>query len=764
VERARSSELPTAVTRLVGREHELVELRHLLARTRLLTLVGAGGVGKTRLAVELAGRVLADYADGVRLVQLAGQTDGRLVPQTVAVACEVRDRSARPMLEQLAQILRTQHLLLVLDNCEHLLDACAAVAETLLETCPGVRILATSRERLGLAGETSWRVPSLVFPWPQAPPAPARLEDYPALQLFMERAAEVSPGFAITSEADAATLAAICYRLDGIPLALELAASRLPTLSLQELAGRLDDRFRLLTGGRRAGLARHQTLRTSLDWSHDLLTPAERAAFRRLSVFAGGWALDAAETLLGEGALDLLARLVDKSLVHRWDQRGTTRYAFLETIRAYAAELLAAAGEEAAWRERHAAYYLAFAEKAGPGVRTRDQQRCVERLDAEHDNLRAAARWFGADPTRAHDGLRLAAALWDFWQVRGYLGEAARWLESALEADPRSSPARARALDGLGVMTALRGDTERAGHLFVESAELFEALGDRAGQAEATGHAALTAAVHGDPTRGVALGHRALALARASGDRRTEGLTRYQLGWASRLDGNPDFAIRCSAEAAALAGEVGDRRGRAFALGQLGGLLLEAGRVSDALEPLREATSILGTLGDAYGLALVLSHLIAARAELGDVEAAARLLGAGQALRARIGAELLPPFQQVEEHAGAIACAGLGRAAFDAVVARGRGMSLEQLLAELSEAPVPAGPAPAGSRPAAVGILTQRERDVADLIIEGLTNRQIGDRLVIAERTVDTHVQHILAKLGCATRTQVALILAAPER
>jgi non-specific serine/threonine protein kinase len=752
------SDLPVAVTRLVGRDEELIELRQLLAHTRLLTLVGTGGVGKTRLAIELARTVQDTYADGVRLVQMVALADGQLVPQTVAVASGVRERPDRSLIEQVAQTLKDQHLLLVLDNCEHVLDACVEVAERVLTTCPRVSILVTSRERLGLTGETSWRVPSLSFPWLQTPLRIDRVGEYGAVRLFLERAVEAVPGFTITSADEASIVAAICFGLDGIPLALELAAARLSVLSLEDLAERLDDRFRLLARSHRGGLARHQTLRTSVDWSHDLLTAAEQAAFRRLSVFAGGWTLEAAEAVLGqEDALDLLARLVDKSLVQRSERGGSTRYAFLETIRAYAAERLAASGEEAEWRERHATYYLEFAEVAGPGVRARDQLRYIQELDADLDNLRAAARWFSVESQRSGQGLRLAAALWEFWQIRSYFGEASRWLEAALEAESASSLVRAEALNGLGVIYGLCGDHERSRRLFGESAQMFGVLGGLVGQAMAMCHVTLDAAMYNDARQAVELGQQALALARASGDKRTEAFAQYQLAWAYRAAGDADAALCCSAEAASRFDEVGDQRACAFAVAQLGSFLLDAGRARDALGPLHQAAATFRELGEVYGLvAQVLSHLIQAEAELGAFDAAARHLGAVRTLRAHFGAELLPAFQQVEARAEAVTRTALGRSGFEAAVAQGGGMSLEEVLAEFVDAADPAGSQAPTDWPSEWSILTNRERQVAALIAEGLSNRQIAERLVIAERTADTHVQNILGKLGYSTRTQIA--------
>ncbi len=753
------AELPAPLTRLVGRAAALNELRRLLAQTRLLTLVGAGGVGKTRLALELARGSRAAYPDGVVQVQIAALTEAALVPQAVAVVAMVREPPDRPLLEQLAHTLRDRQLLLVLDNCEHLLDACAELVGTLLASCPRLSILATSRERLGLTGETVWRVPSLAFPWPQAQLALDKLVDYAAVQLFMDRVAEARPGFAIGSSPEAAAVASICYRLDGIPLALELAAARISVLGLQEIADRLDDRFRLLTGGRRAALPRHQTLRASVSWSHDLLSPSELALFRRLSVFTGGWTLEAANALTGEDVLDVLGQLVDKSLVQTSDHAGATRYALLETIRAFASERLHESGEEAAVRERHATFFLGLAEQAGPGIRGPDQQHRIEQLQVDYDNLRAAARWYGDDSARAPLGLRLAAALWEFWHVRGYLGEAARWLEGALDADSGPSPARAEALDGLGVVTALRGDNERAATLFAESETLFGVLGQQPGRVHAMSNRGIASLMRGNAVQATELAQQALAIARSTGGGWAEAYAQYALGWASRFSGDVELSVRCVADSAALFGSVGDERGRAFALHLLGPLLMDSGRAAEALGPLREAVGTFAVLEDAWGILNVLSQTVRLVAELGEFQHAARLLGASRALRERIGAELLPVLQQPEERGAALARSHLDEPAFEAAVLAGRGLSLDEAIAEVlrptqtsaSRSLVPGTVPP--------GMLTRREHEVAELIAEGLTNRQIADRLIIAERTADTHVQNILAKLGCVSRAQIAALI-----
>jgi predicted ATPase/class 3 adenylate cyclase len=396
---ARPHNLPLQLTSFVGRERELGEVARRLGAVRLLTLTGAGGVGKTRLALQTAAGLVEAHPDGVWLVELAPLADPALVPQAVAAAVGVREEPGRPLVATLADALRPKHLLLLLDNCEHLLDAAAALAAALLRACPGVRVLATSREALGLAGEAPYRVPSLALPAPGSTPpvaAPARPE---AVTLFVERAAVAQPAFAVTDRT-APAVVEVCRRLDGIPLAIELAAARVRVLPVEQLLARLDDRFRLLTGGGRTVPPRQRTLRATVEWSHALLSEAERALFARLAVFAGGFSLEAAEAVgAGDGVptdevLDRLSRLVDQSLVVADEAAdGTARFRLLETLRQYAGERLAASGEAAAARDRHAAFYLALAEASRPPAAEHHDGAWLARLEREHDNLRAALAW-----------------------------------------------------------------------------------------------------------------------------------------------------------------------------------------------------------------------------------------------------------------------------------------------------------------------------------------------------------------------------------
>lgn len=417
--------LPASLTSFVGREHELTEVRELLRHTRLLTLTGTGGVGKTRLALEAARTVTDEYPDGVWLVELAALTDPVVVPQAVATVLGVREQPGQAVADALGDGLGTRRMLLVLDNCEHLVDACAALVDMVLRAAPKVHVLATSREALRVVAETVYRVPSLGLPTEQWVPSPDRLTAYEAVLLFVERARAACPGFGVTDENSRAVLD-VCQRLDGIPLALELAAARLRHLAVEQLAARLHDRFRLLTAGSRTALPRQQTLRATLEWSFDLLTEEERVLFRRLAVFAGGFSLAAAEAICaGEGiaeeqVLDLVAGLVDQSLVLTEEQHGDVRYRLLETVRQYGQEQLDAAGETTALRRRYRDWYVALAEQACQGLRERHPAIWLQTIEREQDNLRALLQTSTTATNAAEARRSLWEVLWRYWELRGH--------------------------------------------------------------------------------------------------------------------------------------------------------------------------------------------------------------------------------------------------------------------------------------------------------------------------------------------------------
>ncbi|HEY6073990.1 MAG TPA: tetratricopeptide repeat protein, partial [Anaerolineales bacterium] len=472
------------------------EIRQLLSEHRLVTLTGSGGVGKTRLCLEVAADSLERFPDGVWLAELAPVAAASLIPQTLLSIFNLREDQHRPALNVLIDYLRDRSELLVMDNCEHLIAACAEISEALLHACPKLRILASSREALGIAGEFAYRVPSLKTPDPAHLPAIAELEQVDSIRLLLARAAAVKPGFKLTDE-NAAFLAQICARLDGIPLAIELAASRLKVLSAEQIASRLDDRFRLLTGGSRTALPRQQTLRAMIDWSYSLLSEAERTLFRRLAVFVGGWTLQAAESVCGEqgmdeDVLDLLARLVEKSLILMDDFADQVRYHRLETIRQYSRERLFETDEVETLRDRHLRYFVQFAESADENLQAGEQIIWQQRMSAEIDNLRAALDWgLSKHPDSA---LRIAGASNLFWTAGGFSAEGFRWTQDALDQVARSplpdgvgeaqrQLARAKALRGLARLYLGLGDNASARRVAEESVALFRAGQDRRGLA-----------------------------------------------------------------------------------------------------------------------------------------------------------------------------------------------------------------------------------------------------------------------------------------
>ena len=531
---APKTNLPVQLTSFVGREREMVEVTDLLESTRLLTLAGTGGVGKTRLALAVAEGLLDAYPAGVWLAELAPLVDPALVPGAVLAALRVPEQPGRPPLVTLLEALRSQHLLLVLDNCEHLLDGCARLVEALLQACPRLRILATSREPLGLLGETRWRVPSLSLPATDEHALPASVAQCEAVQLFLERGRAVQPQFAL-SPANASVVAGVCRRLDGIPLALELAAARLSALGVADLYARLDQRFRMLTGGSPTALPRQQTLRATVEWSYALLTAQEQTLFARLCVFAGVWSLEGAEVVGAGGAiaaadvLELLVRLVDRSLVLAEEtDEGNTRYRLLETLRQYGRERLTAAGETALVQRRHAAYYLALVERAEPELTGPEQLRWLDLLEREHDNLRVALAWCldGSEQPLEEDdalvgetGMRLAAFLHWFWLYRDHNAEGLAWLERAL-ARGAAAPAamRAQALYCAGVQAGRVNDRARSQALLTQAVALCREVGDGRQLSVALGVLGWATWIGGQEEQAAAVLEESLAMARVVGE------------------------------------------------------------------------------------------------------------------------------------------------------------------------------------------------------------------------------------------------------
>jgi len=766
--------LPHSLTSFVGREREAVEVEQLLlGATRLLTLTGTGGSGKTRLALEVARSLVEVFPGGVWFVELASLAEGALVPQAVAAALGVSERPDRPLIDTLVDALREERMLLVLDNCEHLISACTHLLETLLGSCPDLRVLDTSREILGLRDETVWPVPPLSGP-PHGRPPVEELEGYESVRLFVERARSREPGFTVDPE-NMRAVAEICRRLDGIPLAIELAAARVGTLDVGRISERLSGSLELLTGGSRTATRRQRTLRGALDWSCDLLTEGERKLFCRLSAFAGGWTLAAAEAVGAEpGAQDgieegevlgLLSWLVDKSLVTtRTTGDGRVRFGMLEPVRQYASERLAESGEAGVVRRRHAGFFLELAEEADPELTTGAERRVawLEQLGTERDNLRAALSWMLDEEEEL--GLRLAAALWKFWNVHS-LSEGRRWLEAALEKGSARSAARAKALNEAGWMARWQGDYGRAMALLEESFALFEELGNKPGAALALANLGTAAIFRGDGGHVVGrLREEAEALRPELSDRRASAYLLIFLAMAALdQEGDESRMIALHEESLALFRELEDVRGISMCLIPLGIAALKHGNPEKAAALLEEDLRLLRKLREKSSLIYNLLGVAGVATLRGEPARAARLWGAAQAFREATGIPMSPFLRSHYDYERYVATAraGLSEAAFDAAFSEGQTMSPDQAVEYALTTEEPASRATPALRPAP-DVLTHRQREVADLIGRGFTNRRIAQELGISEHTAITHVRNILKKLGFSSRAQIFAWTAQP--
>jgi non-specific serine/threonine protein kinase len=723
--------LPVALTSFVGRRDEMEEIARLLGTARLVTLTGAGGCGKSRLSVQVARNILESFPDGAWIAELAPLTDPGLVAQRVAAALGVREEAGRPIMETLREALGARTLLILLDNCEHLTDACRSLAAGLLEGAPGVRILATSREALGVAGEVVWRVPPLHVPDLRGPGRLTRREigRFESVRLFAERATAAAPNFSLTDQ-NADTVAQICSRLDGIPLAIELAAARVKVLPVNQILTRLEDRFRLLTSGSPTALMHQQTLRATVEWSYDLLSEKERTLFDRLSVFAGGASLEAVESVCaGESLaeaeiLDLLTHLIDKSLVVPEEGvEGAARYRMLETLREYGREALEGSGGKPGCLERHAAFYLALAEEAEPELTGSDQSAWLARLEQEHDNLRRAAEWAILTAHR-DEALRLAGSLWRFWRIHGHFDEGRRRLDAALALDVRADASgrhRAKALLGAGALARNQSDYERARVLLEESLALLRAnedlegigaalqeignvaddqgrhddalaryqeslairrrLGDRIGEAALLHNLGVVAQARGDHERARSLYRESLAIKRELGNEAGEANTLNALGSVDLDLGDFDSAKREHEQALALHRRLRHRGGIAYSLHELGRVAIAARDFNKARAFLCESLPLFEELGDRIGVAETLEHFAVLAIEQGAHAAGLELAGAASALREQLGAPATPTDRSRFEAQLSKAREALGDPTSEAHLRDGVGMAIKDALA-----------------------------------------------------------------------------------
>ncbi|MEJ8848244.1 ATP-binding protein [Variovorax rhizosphaerae] len=627
--------LPHSLTNFIGREREIAEIRQWLATTRLLTLSGAGGCGKTRLALQVASTLQGQYSDGAWLVELAPLSDPSLLPHAMAKALGISERSGQELMETATEWLASRQVLLLLDNAEHLIAACAPLADALLRRCAGLSLLVTSRERLGIEGELIYRVPSLAMP-------PARLDSTSdeeimgceAVRLFIDRAGLQRPAFQVTAT-DAPVLASICRRLDGIALAIELAATRTRVMSIQELDSRLADRFGMLTGGSRAALPRHRTLRSLIDWSHELLGAAERAVLRRVSVFAGGWSLQAAESVCSGGSvegtevLDLLASLTDKSLVMTETQGDAARFGVLETVRHYAQDRLRESGEDEATCNRQLAFFLDMAGKLLDPMQTDSElQAKLLQLDQEHDNIRAALAWCEAAPSRAEQGLALAGALHWFWRMRGHYAEGRAWIARllAIAPDVAHRDAHASAFHAAGALAYLQGDYQPAEIRHRQALAIWSREGNRRGIVRSLISLGSIANSRGEPAAARGLYEDALSIARAIDDRRSISMGLQCLGAVACDAGEYAAAQSLLEECVRVSRDIGAWRA-ALALSVLGEVRHALGDLAAAHALLLEALQGHRDLGDRPGIARTLVGLATVAHDRGDIAAAKSHLG-----------------------------------------------------------------------------------------------------------------------------------------
>lgn len=676
--------LPHSLTTFVGREKEIAQAKQLLTTTRLVTLTGAGGCGKTRLALEVATAVKDVYPDGVWLVELASVADSRLIAQTVANVFSIKEQADENLADTIVEWLSARQLLMVLDNAEHLLDHCAVLADGLLRRCARLVILVTSREHLGVAGELTYRVPSLAVPDPQQETTPEAISSVESVRLFVDRARLQQPDFEITVF-NAPVVAAVCRRLDGIALAIELAAPRVRSMSIEELRARLDERFRVLTEGSRTALARHRTLRSLIDWSYDLLSHTEKLMLQRVSVFAGGWTLEAAEQVCGDSVIeskavfDLLCSLVDKNLIVAEPKGGQTRYELLETVGHYARDRLRESQEEAQTQARHLDYFLALAEEAQPRLKGADQQVWFSRLEREHDNLRAALARSSTRGGAAAAGLRLAAALWSFWE-RGYLGEGCACLSGLLAIAPgdQDPVVRARALRGVGTLVYRRGDYPQARALLEEALALQRRLGNRLEISRCLTNLGNVAQSQRDASTARVLYEEALALKRELGDQQGIALVLNNLGIMARDEGDGLRARTLYEQGLAIQQSLGNHGAVALLLINLGGTACDRGDHRAARALFEESLTIYQELGDRHKIASLLEGFATVALASAAPSRAACLWGRAESLREELGAPLPPEELLRNNRQIATARAAVGNdSTFDQSWQRGRAMGLE---------------------------------------------------------------------------------------
>ncbi|MGW4339706.1 protein kinase domain-containing protein [Rhodococcus koreensis] len=751
--------LPIELTSFVGRRHEVAATKKLLASSRLVTLTGIGGVGKTRLALRVATAVHRHYIHGAWLVELGELADGSLLAESVAAVFGLRDHAARPTEEALVALLSTRELLLILDNCEQVVDAVVQLSEKLLRSCPGLRILATSREALEVGGEALLRVPPLTVPDPDNPPTSAGVRSYDAVSLFIDRAVVAEPTFTIT-DTNRAVVAQVCHHLEGLPLAIELAAARLRALTPDQILQRLTDRYALLTRGARSAPPRQQSLRLCIDWSYELCTPQERLVWSRLSVFAGSVDLEGAEQVCGEQftsdeLLDVMSSLVDKSILMREEQGKTLRFRLLETLREYGQDQARDSGEYLELRRRHLQWYRRLSLTAEAEWISANQLDWIDRIEREQTNLREALQF--SIEAHPESGLRIAGALYLFWSARGMYSEGRFWLDRLLDSGRGETIIRARALYAASALAGLQGDLS-AGAVFVDQLHVLEQeTSDPVIEMLSHHSAGLVAFFGGDLDSACALLERSCREARDQDDTNLYVEALLMLGLPLALTGQTDSSLNCYKQVLDTTEAVGESVYRAYALWAVGVDAWRSGSSDRATALLSEALPYLGRLvHDPVGTAMCLEALAWLAADSDDGRRAALLLAAASTLGDTAGSSPVFLPNLIGHHDDSIRYARqlIGDEAFDAAYREGKSLSVEEAIRYALEEPAQRTASHTG--PASLPQLTRRERQVAELVAEGLTNRQIATRLTISPRTAQGHVEHVLTKLGFVSRAQIA--------
>jgi non-specific serine/threonine protein kinase len=742
------------MTSFVGRRNDVAAIRRLTSASRMVTLTGFGGLGKTRLALRAANEMRRAFRDGVCLVELAPLGNADLLPYAVLEALGIRGQSGKDPLDQVCDELASRQLLLLLDNCEHVVEAAADLVEAVLTACPEVTIIATSREPLRIAGEYLYPVAPLPLPDPDADLAPGTATQYPAVALLAERAAASVPDFALTPQNEA-SLIRLCRQLEGIPLAIELAASRLQVLEIDELTERLRDRSVVLREKNRSFPERHRTLAALIDWSHDLCTPSERLLWARASTFTGTFSLHALEAVCAddllpvEAIVDALSALVDRSIVIRDVQGDRVRFRMLDTIRDYGHTKLDEAGDVQSFARRHRDWYANLMAQASREWVGPKQAEWADRLRAEHANFRLALEFSVADAHEAEIAFEMAAVPW-FWMAMEYIREGRLWLSRALALPTGPSRNRAWALGADGYLAAFQGDVDGAERRAFEAREMAESLHDRRAQGLAAHVLGVHRMLSQDPVSAVPLLREGLTLYGSDVDQQMRDGLLVEIGAAHILAGELETAHDIFDDLVERCARNGDLWQFAYALWGRGYLSLLENRAAQAELELREALAIKRDFQDTLGIGLVTELLAWAAAAQGDDERAAYTFGVTDAVWTAVGA---PQLEAQRPHYEEMARTRLGSERFEAAVARGAAMSPDTALAFVLREDLSAEVGPKAASPTT---LTTRQREVAQMVAEGLSNKDIAARLVISLRTAEGHVEAILTKLGFTTRTQIA--------